>query len=199
MQVPIFLFCLCIFKHLFHSEQFLISKSRYHTESKGGTKGMMRGERLRASGVAIAVPLLALAALAALAYSGHVRSQRDALGQIGEETFVDPLSTATPSDMAAKIQGILVSILSLLCSSSRMRCVMNACPRRPRRLPRTLCVRARSPAMLFSASRLPLACFPLSNLLLTRDFVRVLGQPEKGSSAPEEDRRACQAEATRAD
>jgi len=71
---------------------------------------MMRGERLRASGVAIAVPLLALAALAALAYSGHVRSQRDALGQIGEETFVDPLSTATPSDMAAKIQGILVSI-----------------------------------------------------------------------------------------
>jgi len=68
---------------------------------------MLGGDRLRASGVAVAVPLLAIAALAALAYSGRAGAGRDELSQVGEETFLDPLTTATPSDMAATIQGIL--------------------------------------------------------------------------------------------
>ena len=72
---------------------------------------MMRDARLRAAGVGILVPMLALAAFAALACSvlqlGRGR-RPEVLGQVGEETFVDPLNTETPADMALKIQGILV-------------------------------------------------------------------------------------------
>ena len=70
---------------------------------------MLRGERLRASGVAVALPLLALAALAALAYSGRA-SSRTQLDQVGEDEFLDPTKTETASDMALRIQGILVRV-----------------------------------------------------------------------------------------
>jgi hypothetical protein len=73
--------------------------------------GMMRDARLRAAGVGTLVPMLALAAVAALACGGLQlgRGRRtEVLGQVGEEAFVDPLNTETPADMALKIQGILV-------------------------------------------------------------------------------------------
>ena len=72
---------------------------------------MMRDARLRAAGVGTLVPMLALAAIAALACGGLQlgRGRRtEVLGQVGEEAFVDPLNTETPADMALKIQGILV-------------------------------------------------------------------------------------------
>ncbi len=71
-------------------------------------RGMLRDARLRAAGVGTVVPVLALAALAALAYSGlGAGARRGELAQVGEETFVDPLKSETPADMALKIQGIL--------------------------------------------------------------------------------------------
>lgn len=72
------------------------------------SRGMLRDARLRAAGVGTLVPVLALAALAALAYSGLATgARRGELAQVGEETFVDPLTSETPTDMALKIQGIL--------------------------------------------------------------------------------------------
>jgi hypothetical protein len=66
---------------------------------------MIRGERLRASWVAIALPALAIVALTALAWSGA--PGRSKLEQVGEDEFLNPLNSETSADMAAKIQGIL--------------------------------------------------------------------------------------------
>lgn len=81
---------------------------------------MLQGERLRASGVAVAVPLLALAALAALAYSGRPSSHTQ-LDQVGENEFLDPTKTETATDMALKIQGILVRVRVCACPCLCMR------------------------------------------------------------------------------
>jgi hypothetical protein len=69
----------------------------------------VRGERLRASGVAVAVPVLALAALVALGTmwkEGGLREKRE-LDQVGE-AFFDPLTKESSAQMSAEIQGILV-------------------------------------------------------------------------------------------
>jgi len=80
---------------------------------------MLQRSRLQVSGVFVAVPLLALAALAVLTWnqSGSTvlfpRWAGDESGveveQVGEDTFENPLSTESSADVAAKIQQVLVS------------------------------------------------------------------------------------------
>jgi hypothetical protein len=80
---------------------------------------MLQRNRLQVSGVFVAVPLLALAALAVLTWnqSGSTvlfpRWAGDESGvpveQVGEDTFENPLSTESSADVAAKIQQVLVS------------------------------------------------------------------------------------------